>query len=88
MTKAQSGTIKIIAGAETSLWEDHWIQCAKRLNQWDLLADFARSNGHTELLLECAWKVADWPSMKEAILKNSYPSESPQVDSITRLLTF
>ncbi len=76
MTSAQSGTLKA-PYAESCLWEEHWIACAKRLNQWDLLSDFARSGNHNDLLLECAWKVSDWNSVKEALTKTSYPPDSP-----------
>jgi len=58
-------------------WEDHWIHIGKRLLQWDILMEFARGQAHTELLLECAWKVSDWPSMKEALVKYASHPDSP-----------
>lgn len=42
MTKAQSGGLKAVPQFETFMWEEHWINCAKRLNQWELLSDYAK----------------------------------------------
>ncbi|KAI9508927.1 FAT domain-containing protein, partial [Russula earlei] len=46
---------------EYCLWEDHWILAAEKLQQWDTLYEFARSEGNQELLLECAWRTKNWP---------------------------
>ncbi|XP_028408078.1 transformation/transcription domain-associated protein-like isoform X2 [Dendronephthya gigantea] len=54
---------------EYKLWEDHWIKCSQELGQWDLLMEFGKSKGNNNpfLVLESAWRVPDWPSMKEAL---------------------
>jgi transformation/transcription domain-associated protein len=54
---------------ESDAWEDRWIACAKRLHQWDVLVDFARSQNNVDLLAECAIKVPDWNLMRETITK-------------------
>ena len=53
--KARSGSLPYAEG-EYLLWEEHWIMCAKRLQQWDMLIDFARQQTDRQLLLE--WSVA------------------------------
>lgn len=56
---------------EYRLWEKHWIRCSKELNQWDLLLDYGNSKGYCNsfLVLESAWRVPQWPLMKEALFQ-------------------
>ncbi|KAM4631836.1 transformation/transcription domain-associated protein isoform 1-T1 [Discoglossus pictus] len=56
---------------EYQLWEDHWIRCAKELNQWESLTDYGQSKGHVNpyLVLECSWRVSNWTAMKEALVQ-------------------
>ncbi|KAJ3116271.1 hypothetical protein HDU96_010045 [Phlyctochytrium bullatum] len=58
-SKAKSGVLPFTE-FEYSLWEDHWVACAQRLQQWDLLTDLAKHEGNNEMLLECAWRLSDW----------------------------
>ncbi|CAH3023319.1 unnamed protein product [Porites evermanni] len=55
--------------SEYNLWEEHWINCSKELGQWDLLMEFGKTKGHANpfLVLESAWRVPEWQSMKEAL---------------------
>lgn len=64
--KARSGALPYNE-SEYSLWEDHWILCAQKLQQWDILAELAKHEGFTDLLLECGWRVADWTADKEPL---------------------
>lgn len=64
--KARSGTLPYNE-SEYSLWEDHWIICTQKLQQWDILAELAKHEGFTDLLLECGWRVADWAADKEPL---------------------
>ncbi|XP_041829403.1 transformation/transcription domain-associated protein isoform X1 [Melanotaenia boesemani] len=56
---------------EYQLWEDHWIRCSKELNQWEPLTEYGQSKGHSNpyLVLECAWRVSNWPAMKDALVQ-------------------
>jgi len=49
------------------LWEGHWILSAERLQQWDVLYDFAKGEGNQELMLECAWRIKDWNENKDSL---------------------
>ncbi|EFA78297.1 protein kinase [Heterostelium album PN500] len=70
MNKYSSNGAKATSKNENLLWEDHWIECAKRLNQWEVLLDYARSQQNmNELLVESSWKLSAWPIMKEALTK-------------------
>ncbi|KAI6272293.1 hypothetical protein MCOR27_008404 [Pyricularia oryzae] len=53
--KARTGVIPF-SQAEYMLWEDHWILCAQKLQQWDILKEFAKHENYQDLLLECAWR--------------------------------
>ncbi|ORX76848.1 FAT-domain-containing protein [Anaeromyces robustus] len=66
--KARLGS-HIYNESEYYLWEDHWILCAQKLQQWDILTDLAKHEGNTDLLLECAWRVSDWDSESEFLQK-------------------
>jgi phosphatidylinositol kinase/protein kinase (PI-3 family) len=79
-----------LSKAEFDLWEDQYVACAKRLNQWDQLTEFARSVSHSEilsrsamhveLLHECLWRVPDWNGMKDWLNKPMLlDSNSPQL---------
>lgn len=57
--KARSGSIPFFED-EYFVWECHWEQCAKRLQQWDLLAEVAKVDNNTNLSLECEWVLNDW----------------------------
>ncbi|CCF58558.1 hypothetical protein KAFR_0E04070 [Kazachstania africana CBS 2517] len=64
--KARSGALPY-SESEYALWEDNWILCAEKLQQWDILTELAKHEGFTDLLLECGWRVADWKSDREAL---------------------
>jgi transformation/transcription domain-associated protein len=53
--KARTGVLPF-GEAEYMLWEDHWVLCAQKLQQWDILQDFAKHENFQDLLLECAWR--------------------------------
>ncbi|KAI1645032.1 uncharacterized protein F4817DRAFT_192555 [Daldinia loculata] len=63
--KARTGVIPFSQG-EYMLWEDHWVLCAQKLQQWDILQDFAKHENLQDLLLECAWRGIDmWQTQEQ-----------------------
>ncbi|BFZ54613.1 transcription-associated protein 1 [Savitreella phatthalungensis] len=64
--KARTGVLPF-SESEYALWEDHWVLCAQKLQQWDVLTDLAKQEGYSDLLLECAWRVSDWTSDREPL---------------------
>lgn len=66
-----NGPAPLEMNSELLLWENHWIRCAKELNQWDILLDYAQSNKDKKsfLIMESAWHVPDWALMKQSLLK-------------------
>ncbi|SLM34988.1 histone acetylase complex subunit [Lasallia pustulata] len=53
--KARTGAVPFSQG-EYMLWEDHWVICAQKLQQWEILSDFAKHENFNDLLLESAWR--------------------------------
>ncbi|KAL6722004.1 transcription-associated protein 1 [Lecanora helva] len=53
--KARIGATPYSQG-EYMLWEDHWTLCAQKLQQWDVLNDFAKHENYNDLLLESSWR--------------------------------
>jgi transformation/transcription domain-associated protein len=67
--KARTSSVPFSQG-EYMLWEDHWVLCATKLQQWEILSDFAKHENFQDLLLECAWKQVDmWanPDHRDAL---------------------
>ncbi|GAA5934352.1 histone acetyltransferase TRA1 [Sporobolomyces koalae] len=67
--------------SELALWEDHWIVSAQKLQQWDVLSDMAKNEDNKELLLECAWRLADWNQERpviEAAIESMNPVPTPR----------
>ncbi|AEO62746.1 TRA1-like protein [Thermothielavioides terrestris NRRL 8126] len=57
--KARTGVIPF-SESEYMLWEDHWVLCAQKLQQWEILQDFAKHENFQDLLLECAWRNPEY----------------------------
>ena len=53
--KARTGITPYSQG-EYMLWEDHWVLCAQKLQQWDILNEFARYENFNDLSLESSWR--------------------------------
>lgn len=64
--RARSGALPY-GESEYSLWEDHWILCAEKLQHWDILTELAKHEGFSDLLLECGWRVADWNADRDTL---------------------
>lgn len=61
----------IDTNSELQLWETHWLRCARELNQWDIILDYAKMHKDKKSLLitDSAWRVPDWDVMKQALLR-------------------
>ncbi|KAI9495464.1 hypothetical protein BDB00DRAFT_870320 [Zychaea mexicana] len=64
--KARSGVLPFTE-SEYMLWEDHWIACTQKLQQWDILTDLAKHDGNMNLLLECSWRLSEWTAERELL---------------------
>lgn len=53
--KARTGITPYSQG-EYMVWEDHWILCAQKLQQWDILNELAKHENFNDLVLESSWR--------------------------------
>ncbi|CAZ79218.1 unnamed protein product [Tuber melanosporum] len=56
--KARTGALPF-SSSEYNLWEDHWVICAQKLQQWEILSEFAKHENYNDLLLECGWRLLE-----------------------------
>lgn len=56
--KARTSVLPFSTG-EYMLWEDHWVLCAQKLQQWDILGEFAKHENFNDLYLEATWRSFD-----------------------------
>ncbi|KAE8346166.1 hypothetical protein BDV24DRAFT_124376 [Aspergillus arachidicola] len=81
--KARSGAMPFSQG-EYYLWEDHWLICAQKLQQWEILSDFAKHENLNDLLLEAAWRnIENWQSegnreQLESLIKSVSDAPTPR----------
>ncbi|KAJ3029169.1 UNVERIFIED_CONTAM: hypothetical protein HDU68_012852 [Siphonaria sp. JEL0065] len=64
--KARTGLLPFTE-SEYNMWEDRWVTCAKKLQQWDILIDLSKHEGNTEMLLESAWRLSDWNQERDSL---------------------
>lgn len=63
--KARTGSLPFSQG-EYMLWEDQWVQCAQKLQQWEILGDFAKHENINDLYLEAMWRNFEaWNSAEQ-----------------------
>jgi transformation/transcription domain-associated protein len=81
--KARTGAVPF-SQAEYMLWEDHWVICAEKLQQWEILTDFAKHENFNDLLLESAWRnFESWQhqehrEMLDSIIKSVSDAPTPR----------
>ena len=68
--KDQVQAVQQAGEVEKRLWEEVWLDCARHLCQWDIIADFGRVQHNLRLVLQACWKMGEWARMKDATLKN------------------
>ena len=56
--KARTSALPFSQG-EYMLWEDHWVLCAQKLQQWDVLLDFSKHENFNDLMLEASYRQYD-----------------------------
>lgn len=90
MTKATQGTYNngSTSKAEMCLWEEQWISCARCLNQWEPLIEFARHVDNYDIQLDCLWKNSDWGALKETVLPKAQVEESPKFRMVQAYVAF
>jgi transformation/transcription domain-associated protein len=62
--KARTASLPYSQG-EYMLWEDQWVLCAQKLQQWEILGEFAKHENINDLYLEAMWRNFDTWSTAE-----------------------
>ncbi|EGC36462.1 hypothetical protein DICPUDRAFT_151088 [Dictyostelium purpureum] len=62
--------------SENLLWEDSWLECAKRLNQWNFLYEYSKEKNLYELSAESAWKNSQWNLISNSIKRTTLQGDS------------
>ncbi|KAF2455722.1 hypothetical protein BDY21DRAFT_71272 [Lineolata rhizophorae] len=81
--RSRTGGLPFSQG-EYMLWEDHWVICAQKLQQWEILADFAKHENFNDLYLESTWRNFDaWQNAEsreqlDSIIKSVSDAPTPR----------
>nr|POE87354.1 transcription-associated protein 1 [Quercus suber] len=81
--KARTGSLPFSQG-EYMLWEDQWVLCAQKLQQWEILSEFAKHENINDLYLEATWRNYDaWSNAEsreqlESIIKAVSDAPTPR----------
>lgn len=81
--KARTSVLPFSNG-EYMLWEDHWCLCAQKLQQWEVLSDFAKHENFNDLFLEATWRNFDaWQNTEQreqldSIIKSVSDAPTPR----------
>ncbi|XP_012223234.1 transformation/transcription domain-associated protein isoform X2 [Linepithema humile] len=64
-----SGPAPYHVNKEMLLWERHWERTTKELNQWEMGLELGEHKNYKSplLVLESAWRIPNWPVMKDAL---------------------
>eukprot|EP01125_Pyxidicula_operculata_P020045 TRINITY_DN7318_c0_g3_i1.p1 TRINITY_DN7318_c0_g3~~TRINITY_DN7318_c0_g3_i1.p1 ORF type:complete len:2261 (-),score=569.45 TRINITY_DN7318_c0_g3_i1:97-6879(-) len=81
------GYLPNVSLLEQDMWRLHWEDCCRKLNQWDLLIEFARVNKRMELLVQNSWQIGEWETMREAFQLMNIPPEYPQMKILQSYLS-
>lgn len=65
-SKAKNGILPF-SEPEYCLWEDHWVEAAQKLQQWDSLYELGKSEQDAGLMLEAAWACKNWTEERDII---------------------
>lgn len=81
--KARTGAVPF-SQSEYMLWEDHWVICAQKLQQWEILSDFAKNDNLNDLFLESVyrnfefWKESEHRKQLDQIIKGVSDAPTPR----------
>ena len=78
MSRGVSGDISGFTKSEMVLWHNQYLSCCMELNQWDTVAEYAKSVDNSTLRLEAAAKLYDWSYLKTMIGPNAQVEEGPE----------
>jgi transformation/transcription domain-associated protein len=78
MSRAVSGDVGGFTKSEMVLWHNQYLSCCMELNQWEVVAEYAKSVDNSALRLEASAKLYDWSYLKTMIAPNAQVEEGPE----------
>lgn len=57
--KARNGSIPF-SESEYNLWENEWMECAKRLQQWDVVGEVAKIENNSLFMIQSLWRSSEF----------------------------
>ncbi|KAH3761988.1 transformation/transcription domain-associated protein [Pelomyxa schiedti] len=67
MKQLATGPVKLPTSPLDAIYEAGFVECTKRLNNWDLVASIAKEYLHQELLFDSLWRLGDWSTARDTI---------------------
>lgn len=78
MSRGVSGDVSGFTKNEMVLWHNQYLSCCMELNQWDVVAEYAKSVDNSTLRLEASAKLYDWSYLKTMVGPNAQVEEGPE----------
>jgi transformation/transcription domain-associated protein len=78
ITRGVSGDVSGFTKSEMVLWHNQYLSCCTELNQWEVVAEYAKSVDNSALRLEAAAKQYEWSYLKTMIAPNAQIEDGPE----------
>ena len=78
ISRVRSRALGGVPRAELAAWEESWLTCCTKMNQWSHIAEFGKKTEQYPLLLDCLWKVGEWHVLKDSIIPKIQSNDAPQ----------
>eukprot|EP01029_Cantina_marsupialis_P010647 TRINITY_DN241_c0_g1_i4.p1 TRINITY_DN241_c0_g1~~TRINITY_DN241_c0_g1_i4.p1 ORF type:complete len:4473 (-),score=800.75 TRINITY_DN241_c0_g1_i4:399-13817(-) len=75
-----------VSTTEMSMWESRWVECSRQLCQWENLSQYSRLKENGKLLVECAWRLQDWKTVKDTLVVPEFSSLAEGNDPLIKIL--
>ena len=60
---------------ELEMWEERWLESARSLSQWDIVAEYGESAGMLDVCVEAAAMLKDWNSVKRLKASSGFEAQ-------------
>lgn len=78
MSRGVSTGVAGVTKSEMVLWHNQYLSTCMELNQWDTVAEYAKSTENSALQLEAASKQHDWAHLKQMVLPKAQVEEGAE----------
>lgn len=82
MSRGVSGGVSGVTKSEMVLWHNQYLACCIELNQWETVAEYAKSTENAALQLEAAAKLHDWVNLKQMVVPKAQVEEGAEFTMI------